>query len=81
MKEGSREYDEMRRRLENLGAEPVVFGYDSTVPGCTTYLIVTEVVDGRVGGEMVTSPGRVNSISIDELLKKDNLQIAEFKRL
>ena len=43
-----------------------------------TCLFVQEIKDGRVCGEM-SSPIGVNSISLEELAKKEGLSIAEFK--
>jgi len=43
-----------------------------------TYLVVQETKDGRVCGQMA-GPHGVNSISLEELAKKEGLSIAEFK--
>ncbi len=43
-----------------------------------TYLVVKETKDGIVRGQMAHPVG-VNSISLEELLKKEGLSIAEFK--
>ena len=43
-----------------------------------TYLVVSEVKDGVVHGHMVSHLG-VNAISLEALLEKPGLSIAEFK--
>ena len=70
--------DKKRRKiLENLKYEEVI--KYKTEHGCT-YLIVEKSKDGKVSGQMA-SPIGVNAISIEELLKKDNLEIANWTRL
>jgi len=66
-----------RKMLENLKYGDVV-KYNGDLG--TTYLIVEEVKDGRVSGRMA-SPAGVNSISIDELVKRESLSLAKWKTL
>lgn len=67
--------EELKKSLENLEFRDVI-NYDDTC------LVVSKVnlEEGRVSGHMVYPTG-VNSISIDELIKKDKLYIAEWKKL
>lgn len=44
----------------------------------TTYLIIDKVENGIASGQMAAPVG-VNSISLEELAKKEELSIAEFK--
>ena len=69
--------NERREMLKNLKYGAVVKYNGSLGP---TYLIVTEVKDGIVSGCMA-SPVGVNSISIDELVKRESLSLAEWKTL
>lgn len=61
-----------RKKLENLEFGNVI-KYE-TGCGYATYLVVEGVDNGRVSGQMAKPIG-VNSISIENLLEEENLEI------
>ncbi len=69
-------YKSRREILENL--RNGVIRYE-TEYGCT-YLVVKEVRNGKICGQMA-SPIGVNSISIEDILKKNNLEIARWEEI
>ena len=48
--------------------------------GGRVYLVVDEVVEGKVNGQLARPYG-INGVSVEELLKNPDLEIAEWKKL
>ncbi len=68
-----------KKILQNLKRGQVI-RYSSGDSRYDTYLIVSHVEDGKVSGQMGTTHG-VNSITIDNLLKKEDLSLASFDEI
>lgn len=69
----------LEKKLENL-QHGNVLRYHIKGHADDNYLVVAGVRDGRVYGHIV-SPIGVNSISIDDILKAENLSLAEFNEV
>ena len=78
MEKGTREYDERKKILENLKYGDVIT-FPLGMFEHEAYLIVKEVKAGVILGQ-ISLPTGVSGMSIEELLEKEELSMAVFKK-
>jgi len=70
---------ERRRVLETLKGENVL-RYHEKEDSSIMYLVVEGVEDDKVFGQLARPTG-INAVPIEDLLKKDNLEIANWTKI